>query len=89
MTLLLAPIAAAGVPPAGLVVILIVLEAVKLTGPQVELIVGAMLAIELSARHAPHSKSMCSAILAGRRLSRARKGRKTWTRSLFGGGQAG
>ena len=46
MTSLLASIAAAGVPSAGLLVIFIVLEAVNLTGPQVELIVGAMLAID-------------------------------------------
>ena len=43
---LLASIGAAAVPSAGLVVIFIVLEAVNLTGPQVELIVGAMLAID-------------------------------------------
>ena len=46
MTSLLASIAAAGVPSAGLIVIFIVLEAVNLTGPQVELIVGTMLAID-------------------------------------------
>ena len=45
MTSLLASIGAAAVPSAGLVVIFIVLEAVNLTGPQVALIVGAMLAI--------------------------------------------
>ena len=45
-TALLASIGAAAVPSAGLVVIFIVLEAVNLTGPQVELIVGAMLAID-------------------------------------------
>lgn len=43
---LLASIGAAAVPSAGLVVIFIVLEAVNLTGPQVELIVGAMLAVD-------------------------------------------
>ena len=46
MTSLLASIAAAGVPSAGLIVTFIVLEAVNLTGPQVELIVGTMLAID-------------------------------------------
>ena len=46
MTSLLASIGAVGVPSAGLVVIFIVLEAVNLTGPQVALIVGAMLAID-------------------------------------------
>lgn len=46
ITALLASIGAAAVPSAGLVVIFIVLEAVNLTGPQVELIVGAMLAID-------------------------------------------
>ncbi len=45
-TALLASIGAAAVPSAGLVVIFIVLEAVNLTGPQVELIVGAMLAVD-------------------------------------------
>lgn len=45
-TALLASIGAAAVPSAGLVVIFIVLQAVNLTGPQVELIVGAMLAID-------------------------------------------
>jgi Na+/H+-dicarboxylate symporter len=46
VTALLASIGAAAVPSAGLVVIFIVLEAVNLTGPQVALIVGAMLAID-------------------------------------------
>ncbi len=46
ITALLASIGAAAVPSAGLVVIFIVLEAVNLTGPQVDLIVGAMLAID-------------------------------------------
>ena len=46
MTALLASIGAAAVPSAGLVVIFIVLEAVNLRGPEVELIVGAMLAID-------------------------------------------
>ena len=46
ITALLASIGAAAVPSAGLVVIFIVLEAVNLTGPQVALIVGAMLAID-------------------------------------------
>ncbi len=46
MTALLASIGAAAVPSAGLVVIFIVLEAVNLTGPQVELLVGAMLAVD-------------------------------------------
>lgn len=46
MTALLASIGAAGIPSAGLVMIFIVTEAVNLTGPQVSLIVGAMLAID-------------------------------------------
>ena len=46
LTALLASIGAAAVPSAGLVVIFIVLEAVNLRGPEVELIVGAMLAID-------------------------------------------
>ncbi len=45
-TALLASIGAAAIPSAGLVVIFIVLEAVGLSGPQVELLVGAMLAID-------------------------------------------
>ncbi len=46
VTALLASIGAAAVPSAGLVVIFIVLNAVNLTGPQVELVVGAMLAVD-------------------------------------------
>jgi proton glutamate symport protein len=46
VTALLASIGAAAVPSAGLVVIFIVLEAINLTGPEVNLIVGAMLAID-------------------------------------------
>ena len=46
LTALLASIGAAAVPSAGLVVIFIVLEAVGLRGPQVELIVASMLAID-------------------------------------------
>jgi Na+/H+-dicarboxylate symporter len=46
VTALLASIGAAAVPSAGLVVIFIVLEAVNLRGPEVDLIVGAMLAID-------------------------------------------
>jgi Na+/H+-dicarboxylate symporter len=46
VTALLASIGAAAVPSAGLVVIFIVLEAVNLRGPEVEAIVGAMLAID-------------------------------------------
>ncbi len=46
ITALLASIGAAAVPSAGLVVIFIVLEAVNLRGPEVEVIVGAMLAID-------------------------------------------
>lgn len=45
-TALLASIGAAAIPSAGLVVIFIVLQAVGLQGPQVELLVGAMLAID-------------------------------------------
>jgi Na+/H+-dicarboxylate symporter len=43
---LLASIGAAAVPSAGLVVIFIVLEAVNLRGPEVNLIVGSMLAVD-------------------------------------------
>jgi Na+/H+-dicarboxylate symporter len=46
LTALLASVGAAAVPSAGLVVIFIVLEAIGLRGPEVEIIVGAMLAID-------------------------------------------
>ncbi len=46
LTALLASIGAAAVPSAGLVIIFIVLEAVNLRGPEVDAIVGAMLAID-------------------------------------------
>jgi Na+/H+-dicarboxylate symporter len=46
LTALLASIGAAAVPSAGLVVIFIVLEAIGLRGPNVNLIVGSMLAID-------------------------------------------
>lgn len=46
LTALLASIGAAAVPSAGLVVIFICLDAVNLRGPEVEAIVGAMLAID-------------------------------------------
>ncbi len=46
MTALLASIGAAAVPSAGLVVIFIVLEAIGLRGPDVNVIVGSMLAID-------------------------------------------
>jgi Na+/H+-dicarboxylate symporter len=46
LTALLASIGAAAVPSAGLVIIFIVLEAVNLRGPEVNLIVGAMLAVD-------------------------------------------
>ncbi|MDP3938157.1 MAG: cation:dicarboxylase symporter family transporter, partial [Deltaproteobacteria bacterium] len=46
ITALLASIGAAGIPSAGLVMIFIVTEAVNLTGPEVALIVGTMLAID-------------------------------------------
>lgn len=46
LTALLASIGAAAIPSAGLVVIFIVLEAIGLTGPSVNLIVGSMLAID-------------------------------------------
>lgn len=46
LTALLASIGAAAVPSAGLVVIFIVLEAVGLRGPDVNVIVGSMLAID-------------------------------------------
>ena len=46
VTALLASIGAAAIPSAGLVIIFIVLEAVNLRGPEVEAIVGAMLAID-------------------------------------------
>ena len=45
-TALLASIGAAAVPSAGLVIIFIVLESVNLRGPEVDLIVGAMLAVD-------------------------------------------
>ena len=46
LTALLASIGAAAVPSAGLVIIFLVLEAVNLRGPEVDVIVGAMLAID-------------------------------------------
>jgi Na+/H+-dicarboxylate symporter len=46
LTALLASIGAAAVPSAGLVIIFLVLEAVNLRGPEVDLIVGTMLAID-------------------------------------------
>jgi DAACS family dicarboxylate/amino acid:cation (Na+ or H+) symporter len=46
LTALLASIGAAAVPSAGLVIIFIVLESVNLRGPEVEAIVGTMLAID-------------------------------------------
>jgi Na+/H+-dicarboxylate symporter len=46
VTALLASIGAAAIPSAGLVVIFIVLEAINLRGPEVNLVVGAMLAID-------------------------------------------
>jgi Na+/H+-dicarboxylate symporter len=46
MTALLASIGAAAVPSAGLVIIFIVLEAIDLRGPAVNVIVGSMLAID-------------------------------------------
>lgn len=46
LTALLASIGAAAVPSAGLVIIFLVLEAVNLKGPEVDAIVGAMLAID-------------------------------------------
>jgi Na+/H+-dicarboxylate symporter len=46
VTALLASIGAAGIPSAGLVMIFVVTEAVGMTGPEVGLIVGAMLAID-------------------------------------------
>ena len=46
LTALLASVGAAAVPSAGLVVIFVVLEAIGLTGPDVNVIVGSMLAID-------------------------------------------
>ena len=46
LTALLASIGAAAVPSAGLVIIFIVLESVNLRGPEVDMIVGAMLAVD-------------------------------------------
>lgn len=46
LTALMASIGAAAVPSAGLVIIFLVLEAVNLRGPEVDAIVGAMLAID-------------------------------------------
>jgi len=46
ITALLASIGAAGIPSAGLVMIFIVTKAVNLTGPEVAVIVGTMLAID-------------------------------------------
>lgn len=46
LTALLASIGAAAVPSAGLVIIFLVLDAVNLRGPEVEVVVGAMLAVD-------------------------------------------
>ena len=46
VTALLASVGAAAVPSAGLVIIFIVLDAVNLKGPEVDALVGAMLAID-------------------------------------------
>ncbi|MEE8524753.1 MAG: cation:dicarboxylase symporter family transporter [Thermoanaerobaculia bacterium] len=46
LTALLASVGAAAVPSAGLVVIFIVLESVGLRGPEVDALVGTMLAID-------------------------------------------
>jgi len=46
LTALLASIGAAAVPSAGLVIIFLVLESVNLRGPEVDVIVGAMLAVD-------------------------------------------
>ena len=46
LTALLASIGTAAIPSAGLVMIFIVLEAVDLRGPQVDVVVGAMLAVD-------------------------------------------
>ncbi|MCA9242668.1 MAG: dicarboxylate/amino acid:cation symporter [Phycisphaerales bacterium] len=46
ITALLASIGAAGIPSAGLVMIFIVTDAVNLKGPEVALIIGAMLAVD-------------------------------------------
>lgn len=46
VTALLASIGAAGIPSAGLVMIFIITEAINLTGPEVGVIVGTMLAID-------------------------------------------
>jgi Na+/H+-dicarboxylate symporter len=46
VTALLASIGAAAVPSAGLVIIFLVLESVNLRGPEVDVIVGAMLAVD-------------------------------------------
>ena len=46
LTALLASIGAAAIPSAGLVVIFVVLDAINLSGPEVNLIVGMMLAVD-------------------------------------------
>jgi Na+/H+-dicarboxylate symporter len=46
LTAILASIGAAAVPSAGLVIIFLVLESVNLRGPEVDLLVGAMLAVD-------------------------------------------
>jgi Na+/H+-dicarboxylate symporter len=46
LTAVLTSVGAAALPSAGLVIIFIVLEAVNLRGPEVDLIVGAMLAVD-------------------------------------------
>ena len=46
VTALLASIGAAGIPSAGLVMIFLVTEAVGLTGPEVPVVIGIMLAVD-------------------------------------------
>ncbi len=60
LTALLASIGAAAIPSAGLVVIFIVLDAVGLRGPQVEVIVGAMLAVDRPLDMFRTSVNICS-----------------------------
>jgi proton glutamate symport protein len=69
LTALLASIGSAAIPSAGLVVIFIVLEAINLRGPEVNLIVGSMLAIDrpldmLRTAVNVFSDSCCAAVVA-------------------------
>jgi len=71
LTALLASIGAAAVPSAGLVIIFIVLEAVNLRGPEVEALVGLMLAVDRPLDMARTSVNVTSDTCAAAIIARA------------------